>query len=56
MTGITEEGRAMTVEEKKPLWQRLGWLVLIWALSVAALGVVAYGMRLFMNAAGLTTH
>ncbi len=27
----------MMVEEKKPLWQRLGWLVLIWAGSVAAL-------------------
>ncbi|MBA6067768.1 DUF2474 domain-containing protein [Pseudomonas mosselii] len=46
----------MNVEEKKPLLQRLGWLVLIWGLSVAALGVVAYGMRMFMNAAGLSTH
>lgn len=44
------------LEEKKPLWQRLGWLVLIWAASVAALGVAAYAMRLFMSAAGLTTH
>ncbi|MCG8293632.1 DUF2474 domain-containing protein [Pseudomonas entomophila] len=46
----------MNVEEKKPLLQRLGWLVLIWVLSVAALGVVAYGMRMFMSAAGLSTH
>lgn len=46
----------MDIEQKKPLWQRLGWLVLIWALSVAALGVVAYGMRMFMSAAGLSTH
>ncbi|CRN05349.1 hypothetical protein PYEL_11060 [Pseudomonas sp. URMO17WK12:I11] len=44
------------VADKKPLWQRLGWLVLIWALSVAALGVAAWLMRLFMSAAGLTTH
>ncbi|HCL54870.1 DUF2474 domain-containing protein [Pseudomonas fulva] len=44
------------VAGKKPLWQRLGWLVLIWALSVAALGVAAWLMRLFMSAAGLTTH
>ncbi|MFF7109876.1 DUF2474 domain-containing protein [Pseudomonas sichuanensis] len=46
----------MDIEQKKPLWQRLGWLVLIWALSVAALGVFAYGMRMFMSAAGLSTH
>ncbi|MFV3403815.1 MULTISPECIES: DUF2474 domain-containing protein [Pseudomonas] len=45
----------MDVEQKKPLWQRLGWLVLIWALSVATLGVVAYGLRLFMRAAGLSS-
>lgn len=41
--------------EKKPLWQRLGWLLLIWALSVLALGVLSYLLRLFMNAAGLST-
>ena len=29
------------VEEKKPLWQRLGWLVAIWAGSVLALGAVS---------------
>ncbi|WP_166360382.1 DUF2474 domain-containing protein [Pseudomonas akapageensis] len=43
-------------EEKKPLWQRLGWLVLIWCGSVAALAIVAGLMRMFMNAAGLSTH
>ncbi|CAD5199409.1 DUF2474 domain-containing protein [Pseudomonas sp. FEN] len=42
--------------EKKPLWQRIGWLVIIWTGSVLALFVVASLMRLFMNAAGLTTH
>jgi len=42
--------------EKKPLWQRLGWLAIIWTGSVLALFVVASLMRLFMNAAGLTTH
>lgn len=41
--------------EKKPLWQRLGWLVGIWAVSVLALGAVSYLLRLFMNAAGLST-
>ena len=42
--------------EKKQLWQRLGWLALIWVGSVGALFIVASLMRLFMNAAGLTTH
>ncbi|MHA6197443.1 DUF2474 domain-containing protein [Pseudomonas wadenswilerensis] len=42
--------------EKKPLLQRLGWLALIWVLSVASLAVVAYLMRMFMSAAGLSTH
>ncbi|PNB71231.1 DUF2474 domain-containing protein [Pseudomonas sp. GW456-E7] len=42
--------------EKKPLWKRLGWLALIWVGSVGALFIVASLMRLFMNAAGLTTH
>ncbi|WP_080757943.1 MULTISPECIES: DUF2474 domain-containing protein [Pseudomonas] len=42
--------------EKKPLWQRLGWLAMIWAGSVGALFIVASLMRMFMNAAGLTTH
>ncbi|MNO09223.1 hypothetical protein D3C81_2322540 [compost metagenome] len=42
--------------EKKPFWQRLGWLAMIWTGSVLALFVVASLMRLFMNAAGLSTH
>ncbi len=43
-------------DKKKPLWQRLGWLVVIWAASVLALGVVAGLLRLFMTAAGLGTR
>lgn len=43
------------MREKKPLWQRLGWLLAIWAASVLALGAVAGGLRLFMQAAGLGT-
>lgn len=45
----------MTETEKKPLWQRLAWLVGIWSASVLALGAVAWLLRLFMNAAGLGT-
>ena len=41
---------------KQPLWRRLGWLAMIWTGSVLALFVVASLMRMFMNAAGLTTH
>lgn len=58
---ITEESHPMTdksivVERHSPLWQRLGWLALIWTASVAVLGVAAWVMRLFMSAAGLTSH
>ncbi len=55
MTVITEEMAMTETEEKKPLWQRLGWLVLIWACSVTALGIVAWLLRQFMSAAGLGT-
>ena len=41
--------------EKKPLLHRLGWLVLIWSASVLALGALSCLLRLFMNAAGLST-
>jgi len=64
MTTVTIEGVNMAkpdlkdieAAERKPLWQRLGWLALIWAGSVLALFIVASLMRMFMNAAGLTTH
>ncbi|QBF25078.1 DUF2474 domain-containing protein [Pseudomonas tructae] len=49
-------GKGSIDEEKKPLWQRLGWLALIWAASVVSLALVAWLMRLFMSAAGLSTH
>ena len=42
--------------EKKPLWQRIGWLLVIWTASVASLGVFAWLIRLFMTAAGMKTH
>lgn len=42
-------------QEKKPFWQRLCWLLAIWAGSVLALGLVAGLLRLFMQAAGMGT-
>ena len=41
-------------KEAKPLWQRMTWLVVIWSASVLALGIVAWLIRRFMQAAGLT--
>ncbi|WP_426143504.1 DUF2474 domain-containing protein [Pseudomonas sp. DWP3-1-2] len=41
---------------KKPLWQRLAWLVGIWVGSVFALYLVASLLRMFMTAAGMRTH
>lgn len=40
----------------KPLWQRIGWLVVIWTGSVLALFVVAMLLRMFMTAAGMKSH
>lgn len=34
--------------------RRVGWLILIWALSVLALGIVAVLFRGMMTLAGLT--
>jgi hypothetical protein len=42
--------------EKKPLWQRIGWLLVIWTASVASLAVFAMLVRLFMSAAGMKSH
>lgn len=39
----------MVNERPAPLWQRLGWLVLIWTLSVLALGIVAGVIRWWLH-------
>ena len=37
--------------QDRPLWQRLGWMLLIWLASVMVLGAVAYGLRLWLKRA-----
>ncbi|MBT8769045.1 DUF2474 domain-containing protein [Metapseudomonas boanensis] len=51
----TTEVQLVGKPEKKPLWQRLAWLLGIWTASVLALGTVSYLLRMFMTAAGLST-
>jgi hypothetical protein len=43
--------RPQRLAERRPLWARLGWLVLIWAGSVLALGAVGLIIRTWLNAA-----
>ena len=35
--------------DARPLWQRLGWMALLWLASVAVLGAVAWAIRLWLN-------
>jgi len=53
---MTERTQGMREEKSgRPVWlKRMGWLVLIWCLSVVGLGAVAWLLRLFMQAAGLS--
>lgn len=49
-----QSGKTPTAPGRGRQWgKRIGWLVLIWALSVIALGLVAGAMRLFMHALGM---
>jgi hypothetical protein len=36
--------------ERRPLWVRLAWMILIWAASIAALGALAAVIRLWLRA------
>jgi hypothetical protein len=36
-------------------WKRFGWLIVIWSISVISLGIVAYAIKKFMNAAGMSS-
>ncbi|UZJ59787.1 DUF2474 domain-containing protein [Pseudomonas sp. KU26590] len=48
--------REVDPAQGKPLWQRIGWLLIIWTGSVLALFVVAMLLRMFMTAAGMKSH
>ena len=39
----------MDEEPRRPLWQRLGWLALIWAASVSVLAAIGYVLRLWLG-------
>jgi len=41
--------------QRQPLWRRLAWLVVLWCVGVLSLGAVAWVLRRFMHAAGLST-
>jgi hypothetical protein len=51
-----ERRREVDPARNKPLWQRIGWLLVIWTGSVLALGVFAMLLRMFMTAAGMKSH
>ncbi|TDV43877.1 uncharacterized protein DUF2474 [Pseudomonas graminis] len=51
-----EHKREVDPAQGKPLWQRIGWLLIIWTGSVLALFVVAMLLRMFMTAAGMKSH
>jgi len=36
-------------------WARVGWLIAIWSMSVLTLGVIAFAIRKFMVAAGMSS-
>ncbi|MDF7775424.1 DUF2474 domain-containing protein [Sphingomonas sp. AOB5] len=39
----------MSEPAQAPLWQRLGWMVAIWAGSVTVLGLVAFVIRSWLK-------
>ena len=57
-----QEGEAIPADElqdklrKKPSWlKRVGWLIIIWALSILVLTLITFCIKLIMRAVGLHT-
>ena len=46
---ITEHRPAGDPCADRPLWKRIGWMLLIWSASVAALGAVSLLLRLWLK-------
>lgn len=40
----------MTDLEERPLWRRMGWMVLIWLASVLVLAAISLLIRLWLHA------
>jgi len=40
---------------KQSWWTRIVWLIAIWSASVMTLGIVAFAIKKFMHAAGMST-
>lgn len=43
------------MNDARPWWKKLAWLVVLWTASVAALAAVAWLIRVVMTSVGMTT-
>ncbi|MGE3231405.1 MAG: DUF2474 domain-containing protein [Hyphomicrobium sp.] len=48
MVSDPSRGAPPPADPKRPLWRRLLWFALLWALGVGVVSAVAYGIRLWI--------